>query len=184
VSVVSNDLSTMFAALGGVRQNADRRGGVPLQDDSIMVLLQGSAYVFAYRKGHQRRHRIGELLPGSAVPGPLFQLDVIPESTAEFLRIPASALAAAASNPMMAEPLRQGFAKTLAGCGGTLSPKLSLADAAKRVTDELPRLRSASRMNLSVVGSPHARRLTRGTCGGWSRQQVDHLRLSSASSRL
>jgi len=168
VSVVSNELSTMFAALGGVRQNADRRGGVPLQDDSIMVLLRGSAYVFAYRKGHQRRHRIGELLPGSAVPGPLFQLDVIPESTAEFLRIPASALAAAASNPMMAEPLRQGFAKTLAGCGGTLSPKLSLAEAAKRVTDELER---RGKSTCEAAYARHMRRLVETASGSLAFEQ-------------
>ncbi|NBX35861.1 MAG: ATP-binding cassette domain-containing protein [Planctomycetes bacterium] len=139
MSIAATDYAAVFAALGGERHAADRRSGVPMRDDSIVVLLSGSVQVFAYRKGHRRRHRIGELLPGSAVQGPVFPVDLIPESTAEFLRLPAGALAAAASHGPAAEALRQGFAKTLAGCGGTLSPKVSLADAAKRVTEELER---------------------------------------------
>jgi NHLM bacteriocin system ABC transporter ATP-binding protein len=139
MSVVAHDHAAVLAALGGERETVDRRNRISMSDDSIVVLLSGSVHVFAYRKGHQRRHRIGELLPGSAVHGPLFAVDLIPESTAVVLRLPVGALAAAASNAPAAEALRQGFAKTLAGCGGNLSPKLSIGDAAKRVSEELER---------------------------------------------
>lgn len=167
MTVAANDFASVFAALGGIRQTADRRGGVPLKDDSIMILLSGSVQVFAYRKGHQRRHRIGELLPGSAVQGPLFPVDLIPESTAEFLRLPSGALDAAAPSTA-AEALRLGFAKTLAGCGGTLSPKLSLADAAKRVTEELERRGQAT---AEASYARHMRRLVDTASGSLAFEQ-------------
>lgn len=131
-------------SLGAQRHFLDRRESLVGEELSEMVVvLKGCAIVFALRDGHDRRHRVGVLEPGSAIIGPVSNMLLVPVHDLEFARIPKARLAALANDSPQADGLRAGIAATLAACGGSLAQgkttPIALSAACARCASEMQR---------------------------------------------
>jgi len=149
-------LATVLCDLGAVALFMDRRRSIPVEMfvDGIAV-IEGSLMIFALHPNHQRRHRVGELQPGCVVIGSLENIELVPTSQCEIVRIGREVLGKIAADSQTDQALRAGIASTLIACGSSLSPKANRAAACKRCADEL------SRRGTAVVESSLARHMRR-----------------------
>lgn len=138
------DVATLALGAGGHSVFFDRRQSI--RGDQLLdlfVLTKGSAVVFAHRDDHSRRHKVGVFLQGHVFVGSNANLEIVPVSDIEVVRIPIERIAAIQSGSATEIALVRGIGEALAACGSSLSthqaPSGALASACQRCASEMGR---------------------------------------------
>ncbi len=143
-------------AAGGESVYIDRRSHVALENlTDIIVIVQGSAVIFARRHTGRRRHRIGIISAGAAFVGSATGVEVVPVTEAEVIRIPIEKRSGILANSAAEAALCAGLNATLVACGSSLRANSTLEIACVRCASELTRRSEA------IIDTSFARHLRR-----------------------
>lgn len=142
--------------LGGESIYIDRRSHIDLKNlQDVLVVVQGSAVLFARSSSGKRRHKIGIVSPGFVLVGPAPGVEFVPVTEAEVIQIPHLKVESIATGSSHDVALRLGMDSTLKVCGASLPKNATFAIARNRCATEL------THRGAAVIESSFARHMRR-----------------------